>query len=176
MDYSLPGSSLNGIFQARIMEWVAIFFSRGSSQESNPGLLHCRQILSQLSYKVSPFPTIPFNKNHTIIRLLVILPKLSYNKWLFLSPSAKLPLEISSTLEVHFCVNSALSNLEWPVCYNGREPLPWTHGQWHSITLDLNSVVHLFQSNVSIYLRWSNSKVMKKNWMHSSNPCYFMFL
>ena len=29
MDYSLPGSSLHGIFQARILEWVAIPFSRG---------------------------------------------------------------------------------------------------------------------------------------------------
>ena len=28
--YSLPGSSLHGILQARIMEWVAIPFSRGS--------------------------------------------------------------------------------------------------------------------------------------------------
>ena len=41
----LPGSSFHGILQARILEWVAISFSRGSSQESNPGLLHCRQIL-----------------------------------------------------------------------------------------------------------------------------------
>ena len=32
MDCSLPGSSLHGILQARILEWVAISFSRGSSQ------------------------------------------------------------------------------------------------------------------------------------------------
>ena len=32
MDCSLPGSSVHGIFQARVQEWVAIFFSRGSSQ------------------------------------------------------------------------------------------------------------------------------------------------
>ena len=31
MDGSLPGSSVHGIFQARVLEWVAIFFSRGSS-------------------------------------------------------------------------------------------------------------------------------------------------
>ena len=31
MDCSLPGSSVHGIFQARILEWVAISFSRGSS-------------------------------------------------------------------------------------------------------------------------------------------------
>ena len=32
MDCSLPGSSVHGIFQARILEWVAISFSRRSSQ------------------------------------------------------------------------------------------------------------------------------------------------
>ena len=32
MDCSLPGSSLHGILQARILEWVAISFSRESSQ------------------------------------------------------------------------------------------------------------------------------------------------
>ena len=32
MDCSLPGSSVHGIFKARVLEWVAISFSRGSSQ------------------------------------------------------------------------------------------------------------------------------------------------
>ena len=32
MDFSPPGSSVHGILQARILEWVAISFSRGSSQ------------------------------------------------------------------------------------------------------------------------------------------------
>ena len=31
MDCSLPGSSVHGIFRARVLEWVAIFFCRGSS-------------------------------------------------------------------------------------------------------------------------------------------------
>ena len=35
MDYSWPGSSVHGILQARILEWVAIPFSRGSS---DPGI------------------------------------------------------------------------------------------------------------------------------------------
>ena len=32
VDCNLPGSSVHGILQARILEWVAIPFSRGSSQ------------------------------------------------------------------------------------------------------------------------------------------------
>ena len=95
VDCSPPGSSIHGILQARILEWVAISFSRGCSrprdrtwspaleadaltseppgkpkstgvgglsllqqiflnQESNWGLLHCREILYQLSYQGSP--------------------------------------------------------------------------------------------------------------------------
>ena len=42
MDYSLQGSSVHGIFQAQILEWVAISYSRESSwlRELNLGLLH----------------------------------------------------------------------------------------------------------------------------------------
>ena len=56
MDCSPPGSSVHGILQARILEWVACPFSRVSSQprESSPGLPDCRQILYQLSHQGSP--------------------------------------------------------------------------------------------------------------------------
>ena len=41
MDYSLPGSSAHGILQARILEWVAISFSRGSFQPRNRTRVSC---------------------------------------------------------------------------------------------------------------------------------------
>ena len=48
-----PGSSVHGILQARILEWVAMPFTRRSSliRESKLGLLHCRQILYLLSHR-----------------------------------------------------------------------------------------------------------------------------
>ena len=49
MDYTF-----HGILQARILEWVAVPFCRGSSQGSNPGLLHCRQNLYHRSHQESP--------------------------------------------------------------------------------------------------------------------------
>ena len=57
MDCSPPGSSVHGIFQARVLEWVAISFSRGIflTQGSNPGLLHCRQMFYHLSYQGNMF-------------------------------------------------------------------------------------------------------------------------
>ena len=42
MDCSLPGSSVHGIFQARVLEWGAIAFSRAKGQQflnSLPGAL-----------------------------------------------------------------------------------------------------------------------------------------
>ena len=54
-DYSLPGFSVHGIFQVRILEWVAISFSR-RSPGSNPGLPHRRQALYRLSHQGSPNP------------------------------------------------------------------------------------------------------------------------
>ena len=35
LDCSLSGSSVHGIFQARVLEWIAISFSRGSSRPRN---------------------------------------------------------------------------------------------------------------------------------------------
>ena len=41
MDYSPPCSSVHGILQARILEWVAIPFSRGSSQPRGQTQVSC---------------------------------------------------------------------------------------------------------------------------------------
>ena len=41
MDYSPTGSSIHGILQARILEWVAIPFSRGSSQSRDRSQVSC---------------------------------------------------------------------------------------------------------------------------------------
>ena len=41
MHCSLPGSSAHGILQARILEWVAIPFARGSSQPRDQTQVSC---------------------------------------------------------------------------------------------------------------------------------------
>ena len=60
MDCNLPGSSVHGIFQARILEQVVISYSRGSSQprDGNPHLLcllHWQADSLPLSHLGSPF-------------------------------------------------------------------------------------------------------------------------
>ena len=63
MVYSPPVSSVHGIFQARVLEWLTIFLLQGIflTQGSNPGLLHCRQMLYHLSHHGSPHLSVQFH-------------------------------------------------------------------------------------------------------------------
>ena len=56
MDYSPPGSSVHGILQARILEYVAISYSRASSRPRDWTWvsLPCRQTLNHLNHQGSP--------------------------------------------------------------------------------------------------------------------------
>ena len=62
MDCSLPGS-IHGIFQARVLDWVAIFFSRGSSQPGDG---------TQVSFIIGRklLPSEPPGKSQFILKLL----------------------------------------------------------------------------------------------------------
>ena len=59
MDYSPPGSSVHGILQARILERVAVSFSRGSSRPRDWSFAFCASCIGRaeslpLSYPGSP--------------------------------------------------------------------------------------------------------------------------
>ena len=41
VDCSLPGSSVHGVLQARLLEWVALSYSRGSSQPKDQSWVSC---------------------------------------------------------------------------------------------------------------------------------------
>ena len=62
MDCSLPGSSVHGIPQARILEWVAIPFSRGSSQPRGR---------TQVSHSADRFFTVWATRDHFCFILFV---------------------------------------------------------------------------------------------------------
>ena len=61
---SLPGSSVHGISQARILEWVAMPSSRGSSQPRDQTHVSCigRQILYHCATWEAPIPCILLTK------------------------------------------------------------------------------------------------------------------
>ena len=60
MDCSLPGSSVHGIFQARVLEWAAISFSRGSSQPRDRTWVSCmaNRCFTTLSHQGSLLPSL----------------------------------------------------------------------------------------------------------------------
>ena len=64
MDCSPPGSSVYGIFQARILEWGAISSSRGSSQGLNPWLLHWQADSLPLGHQGSLWAVTPSHFPH----------------------------------------------------------------------------------------------------------------
>ena len=87
MDYSPPDSSVHGILQARILEWVAMSFSRGifPTQGLNPHLLyllHCQVGSLPLAPPGKPnlyFPVHPalqslFNISITIFLTVPLVP------------------------------------------------------------------------------------------------------
>ena len=96
MDYSLPGSSVHGIFQARVLEWVAISFSKhnyeanaipvGGISDSGSHLLvwtsHCLLPTPVFPFTTStPFPEVmQFSQHSPLLTLL--------QKYIFLLPFA----------------------------------------------------------------------------------------
>ena len=54
MDCSPPGSSVHGILQARILEWIAVSFSGISSWPRDQTQVSCKQILYSFSHQGSP--------------------------------------------------------------------------------------------------------------------------
>ena len=70
MDCSPPGSSVHEIFQARILEWVAIYFSRGSSQPRDQTWVSCTAgIFFTIQGKPkNPQTTSQFYSSHSLVK------------------------------------------------------------------------------------------------------------
>ena len=69
MDRSMPGSSVHGIFQARILQWVTTLYSRGSSQ-----LRDWTRISRLLHWQVDSLPLAPPgkpNENNIVIEMKI---------------------------------------------------------------------------------------------------------
>ena len=107
MDCSPPGSSsVHGIFQARILEWVAIFFSRGSSSPRD-WTWATREVLTipRSSIKVQQvaqfleIPTPSLKQLEYSSHLSVYKNLLTYKNWQSHSLGLLLPSEMALTLQ-----------------------------------------------------------------------------
>ena len=149
MDCSLPGSSVHGIVQAKILGWVSISCSRGSSQPRGWIHAHCRRMFYQLSYQGSP--TNPYSDNehfHHPIKFLFIPPLQPLKQswfWYFYTLTVKL-LKL-----IHVCSGSDLNQkFCWLVARNSLFPSTeygdhsQHHGkrQWHPTPVLLPGKFH----------------------------------
>ena len=73
MDCSPPGSSLCGLSQARIVEWVAISFSKGSSQPRDWTQISCIEGDSLPSHQGNLFLTITPSNSCSRLRTVIVL-------------------------------------------------------------------------------------------------------
>ena len=64
LDCSLPGSSIQGIFQARILEWVAISFSRRSSWPRDWTRVSCIVGIHLTVWATRGLDSLLFRRNH----------------------------------------------------------------------------------------------------------------
>ena len=88
MDYSPLGSSVHGIFQARILEWVDIFISRGSSWQRDWTCISCngRQIL----YHWDNWEVLSWQRSlHNSMKLWVMPCMASQDRWVIVKSSDK---------------------------------------------------------------------------------------
>ena len=89
-DYSLPHSSVHGIFQARLMEWVAISFSRQPSKlrdwtrvSSTVGRCFTVSVTRQVlvSLKVETISSYLVLKSHVCVHLYLLLFREVFPRW-----------------------------------------------------------------------------------------------
>ena len=78
IDCSLPGSSVHGILQARILEWVAISFSRGSSWPRYRTQVSC---IAGRRFTVWATREIPHHQTHLQLSIVSTLAQPLHSFW-----------------------------------------------------------------------------------------------
>ena len=89
MDCSLPGSSVHGIFQARVLEWVAIAFSYCNNQRQI--IVAIVQSLNLVQLFVTPWTeaceaSLSFTISKSLLKLMSTESVMPYNHLILCSP------------------------------------------------------------------------------------------
>ena len=139
MDCSLPGSYVHGIFQERILEWVAISFSRGSFHLRDQTHISCigRQVLYYWTTWDAPLALLPGHISKTQLSLWSIMSQFPWQTSIgsplpYLNAAVFLHcLDLASTKRVYpeccpLCssplMNSSLAFKTWIWCYFLADP------------------------------------------------------
>ena len=132
MDCSLPGSSVHGIFWAKIPEWVAISSSRGSSQHrerTHLSYVSCngRQVLYQVQFSsvqslnsvwlfATPWTTayqasLSITNSRSSLKLMSIESVIPWNHLILCCP---IPLPPSNFPSIRVFSNESVLHIRWP--------------------------------------------------------------
>ena len=173
--YSPPGSSVHGISKARVLEWVAIPFSKGSFWSRKWTHISCvgRQILYPWATRDLPFTLIKYlfctkcchssHPRHPQLLTLHVHGDLTLEIWFpFLFPPLssyclwqrwKLQLIIKTPLGKHFHWNSGFS---WDSSIRNFSSFHfWVHGGWGMYVFDpfLCQMFVVTRGNPSLHMR-----------------------
>ena len=135
MDCSPPGSSVDGILQARILEWIAMPFSRGSSQ---PRGQTCISYVSCIGRWVLCQTNISGRRSqqlgHTALKnishkypQMVVYTTLYPEPHILLQPTSHMPLQLkpqtllSFTVTVFFPLTASPKRLEEETAYSNTQ-------------------------------------------------------
>ena len=157
-DCSLPGSSVHGILQARILEWVAISFSRGSSQPRvpNPCLPLSKRILLPLGHLGSPGVWIQNNYKNNFIAFLYALGKLQ----ILWPPDAKSQL----------IRKDPDATKDWGQEEKGRQRTRWLNGITDSMEMSLSSSGRWWRTGKPGMLQFMGSQRVGQDWVAAQQP------
>ena len=121
MDCCPPGSSVHGILQARILEWVAIPLSRGSSQPRDQTQVYCIQLSSVQSFSRAQLFATPwtaacqaslsFAISQSLLKLMSIKSVMPSNHLILCHP---LLLQPSIFPHIRVFSNESVLRIRWP--------------------------------------------------------------
>ena len=147
MDCSPPGSSVHGILQARVLEWVATPFSRGSFQPRD------RTLVSWIAGRFFTFWATrkPFNlimskrhlKNLSILQLLFSHQVVSDSSWPHGLQHARLPCpSLSGSLPRFMSIESVMPSNHLLVSFTWRP------------TRKIHSTMRMVENTTNNYIKW----------------------
>ena len=140
MDCSLPGPSIHGIFQARILEWVAISFSRGSCQPRDQTCISCQAYLACVCVCVCASQLVIVAS--CIVRWWLAffsdISKLRYVSWFFFLDIMLNRLQCR--VDITFTCSAKPKNILWPIVLRVYH-LPLYNCQVYISALHKNSVI-----------------------------------
>ena len=149
MDSSPPGPSVHRILQARILEWVAISFSRGSSREIEP---------RSPTLQADSLPAGPPGKCNFSISSVQSLSRV----WLFVTPWTA---ALQASLSEH--VNT--DTFSRCCCCSAAKPCPTLCDPMDYGTPG-SSVLHYLLEFAQIYVHWVSDAIQPSHSLSSPSP------